>query len=181
MKPKVSPILEESFPTGKITKLKQTSTKEDEPNPFIKLKGYEQKAIDMRIALIPYSIIQKELKSVYNKDVEEQTIRRWFMEGMPCKEALKWREKQLEKDELEKSDKAYGRLVALAYDAIGMLNDGLIKDRMSQNQIRIAQDILDRTGYPKTSKVEGKHDVDVHESQQFTNAIVDIANSLKNK
>lgn len=178
------PIIEESFPKSFPVQKIQEHTKEKSEeiqDPYEELDEIHQLATSLRARYIPYKIIAQTIAKQCGKKYTESWLRSMFQQGGMCRDALDSVRAKLaverEADLLEMNNK----LKETAIDAIGLLADALLDDKISAGQKAIAWDILDRAGFPKTSKSEEKHEVTVNESKVFTDAIVMIASNLNQK
>ncbi|MDE1866449.1 MAG: hypothetical protein KGI08_01905 [Thaumarchaeota archaeon] len=139
-----------------------TPSKPAEKSPYDALDEIYQTAVDLRATLTPYRLIMKDINAQYNQTYREQTVRRWFMQGGICFAALEYIKNERaaqRKSDLEEVDHA---LKDAAVDAIGIIKRSLNGEDIDPEKLTTARDVLDRTGYPKTQRLDanGKFESD---------------------
>ena len=178
--PAVINLLEESFPLSQ--KEIQKTTKKVEYmllNPYEKLDEHYKYAVRLRVKFMPYRKIVELIKKKYGREYQEGSIRAWFKRSGRFHDALVYWRSHIEKEEEEEYNQVSTGIRMTAANALGMLAEGLLEDDLSPEQIRIAQDILDRAGFPKIMKTDFTGKIESTELKDIAAAMRNMAEELK--
>ena len=179
-----NPIVNEAVqsPVIPISQQNQPITTElisiEPQNPYEVLDPIRRAIVDYRLSSLPYKLIQKEIKELYGKEYLEQSLRWMFCVKGPCYSAYQYMQEQRESERDARQDRIGQQFHQTAEDAIGIMRKGLLENNITNLQLEIANNILDRAGWPKTAKLESRQEIRVEESRSFTEAIVAIAESV---
>lgn len=113
------------------------------------LKPLHRNAIELRLIGLEYHVIAEKLTAAGYK-VKEHTLRVWFMKNGICHESYLAIQQQRFDLSNNFQEAMRSRLQESAMDAIYILGEAMLDDKTStKQQIKIAQTILDRAGFPR--------------------------------
>lgn len=140
----------------------QQATKPPVPQTYEQLEEWEQLAIDLHIVWTPYKTIIAELKEQLGHQITAQGLRRCFMKDGRLTEIFEQRKKEHLQQRAKQKEEVQEQLNEGAVEAIGVIRAASRGENISEMQLKAAHDILDRTGYPKTTKLDanGKFESD---------------------
>lgn len=114
-----------------------TNLEKIEANPYEQLAEEDRVIVDVRIVQGA-----KYRRIARMKNVKEQTVRTWFMEGGKFYEAYKWRKAFLVKEVEEENEDAKFQLQEGVADAITVL-----KTQVAKGNLRAAVELLKMSGF----------------------------------
>jgi hypothetical protein len=139
------------------------------------------KAIDLRLNGYTHSTIAKILSNAGYK-VKEHTVRVWFMNGGKCYGAFNEIREIRMRDVTEILDEKEILIKQLTLSSLVILNrvldEALLKDNFTPLTIRVAQDMLDRGGFPKQTKIESNAMIDFARQESLNDLSRNIRNIL---
>lgn len=140
--------------TPPVQQVHSPATNPKTPATYEELDEIDQVAVDLHIVWTPYKTIKQELADQFEKKITEQSIRRWFMRGGRLY-AIATKRKQERIEERQKNKiEAQAQLDEGSQEAIGVIRASARGENISEQQLNAAKDILDRTGFPKTTKLD---------------------------
>lgn len=182
---KIPPIAEESFFFNQqINFLKNLRSSKNQkiariPTPLDDLNDIERLATELKAKWIPYRVILEEILVQYGKKMNIYSLYDWFDASGKLRPALDYLQKKHTTDREIELEKADAKLREVSIDAIGVLSGAVTGQIKNSTQIDAAKDILNRTGFPAVSKIEGKHELESDSMKEVAEAMKKIAGTIK--
>lgn len=181
------PIAEETFPVvfPEIPKQNQSvpiiEEKPEDQLAYEALDDIKKLAVRLRVRLLPYKKIVQRIFEDHEHQYTTQGISEWFIKKGPCYPAFQYWKRKTDAEAEENLKMVAPRIRYAAVEAIGILSEGMIDNSISAEQIRIAQDILDRANFPKITKAENTQNIKSDEFTDMAQSMKSIAEDLHNK
>jgi len=161
MQNKYQPIIEESLEWIDVSKKQDNSENNNneenllDSTPYDQLDEIKKLAVRLRANLLPYKIVQKRIKEQFQKEYVEDTLQHWFDKSGVCRQALEYYKQKLSIQlELELIE-ANNILKQAGITSLSLLADSLIEeDKYTESQKATARDLLDRSGFAKSNKID---------------------------
>lgn len=164
--------------------MNEQNEQNEQKSAYDSLNPEYQKAIDLRLSGLTHSSIAKVLSKAGYK-VKEHTVRVWFMHGGKCYGAFNEIREIRMRDVTEMLAEKEILIRQMTLNSLVILNrvldEALLKDNFTPLTIRVAQDMLDRGGFPKQTKVESNAVIDIARQESLSNLSMNIRNILEER
>lgn len=162
--------------------MREQNEHSEQKSAYAKLSPIYQRAIDLRLSGYTHAAIANALSKTGYK-VREHTIRVWFMNGGKCNDPFNEIREIRMRDLTEMLAERENLIKQMTLSSLVILNrildEALLNDEFTSLTIRVAQDMLDRGGFPKQTKVENNAVIDIARQENLNNLSSSIRNILE--